>query len=395
MNTYEYKALDLSGKKQRGLIEADSRKDARERLVKQKLFPETIQPTRRSLRFKKEHRAVFYRELGALLQSGMPAFQALELIMNGRGDPALQRVAAAARDCVREGRSVGTAVSLSAGEISGFEAALLSAGEHSGALAPLLEQLADYLDREQEARKRMETAMVYPLVVFAAALIVAVVMLGALLPRTSTLLGQVEEIPALTRLMIAAGNVMLWGIPLLFLLTVAAVLTGKRYLIRNPAAIKRLHSALLCLPLLGRILRPLAIERFAGTMALLRRADIELVESVVFAGAATGNVSIANAADEAAEKIRNGQPAGMAVRGIDIIGSDVAAVLEVGQAGGDLCPMLQACAQRARREWENAAQQLLTLVEPLLILFVGLFVLLVSLAVLLPVFSMSSRLGSG
>ena len=393
MNTYEYKALDANGKRRRGLIEAAGTKDARERLAKMQLFAEMILPTRRMLPFKKEYRAVLYRELGALLDSGMPAFQALEMIMNGRAGSVVQRVAAAARDAVREGQGVAVALAGASGDASRFEATLLQAGERSGALGPLLGQLADYLERELEARRQIESAMIYPLVVFAAALVVAVVMLGALLPRTGALLGQMGEVPLLTRIMLVAGNAMLWGIPVLVPVVIMLVLLLRRHIRRNNDFAAAFHERILRIPVWRRVSRPLATERFAGTLAMLLESDVDLVEAVELAGAVTGNRSIASNAVLAAEEIRNGSTAAQAIGAIPFVGADVAPVVEVGQAGGMLSGMLNAYAGRARREWENAVRQLLTLVEPLLILAVGMFVLLVALAVLLPVFSMSAGLG--
>lgn len=393
MNSYEYKALDANGRRRRGLIEADGIKDARERLARMQLFAETILPTRRMLPFRKEHRAVLYRELGALLESGMPAFQALEMIMNGRAGSVVQRVAAAARDAVREGQGVAAGLSGASGDVSQFEATLLKAGERSGALGPLLGQLADYLERELEARRQIESAMIYPLVVFGAALVVAVVMLGALLPRTGALLGQMGEVPKLTRIMLAAGNVMLWGIPVFVPLLVIIVLLVRRRIKRDNDFAAAFHERILLIPVWRRVSRPLATERFAGTLAMLLQSDVDLVEAVELSGAVTGNRSVANNALEAASQIRNGSAAAQAIGAIPFVGADIASVVEVGQAGGMLSDMLNAYAARARREWENAVKQLLTLIEPLLILAVGLFVLLVALAVLLPVFSMSTGLG--
>jgi general secretion pathway protein F len=251
-------------------------------------------------------------------------------------------------------------------------------------------QLAEHLETSDEALERLRSAAIYPSFVLLLGIGVAVLLLGVLVPRAQAALAAggmalpaasllVVRVARLAALLAAAG---------LLLLALGAVAVSL-LCHRNPAHRRRLHRQLLRLPVAGRLIARLAAARFASTLAVLSRAGVPLVEGLVLAGQATGNLHLQARLTEVADEVRQGEAPSQAVERVTEIGPWLAEWMRVGEAGGCLDAMLSVAAQRARSGWERSVGRLLTLFEPLVLVCVGLFVLAVALAVLLPVTSLT------
>jgi general secretion pathway protein F len=390
MRTYAYKGFDASGRVAKGLVEAVTLKEARERLAADGILAERLQASGRAAPFRTDARAVVYRELGALLEAGLPLVRALDILIASPELPGSRHVLAGVRDRVREGAALAAAWTEASPSVTAFEQAVLEAAERSATLGEMLERLADFLEEQDRLRLRVQNALLYPAIVLGAGICVAVIMLGLLLPRAQAVLTSGgAALPWLTRALMASGRAMVrWGwAPLA--LAAGGLAAWRVRLRRDPARRAHWDRLVLRLPVAGRGLTLLANLRFARTLAVLVRGGVPLVDALALAGRATGNTWLAGLAVREAEAVRNGSSLSDAVRRIPTLASTLPGWIRIGEAGGGLDRLLDSAAQRYQARWDRFIGQSLALLEPLLILVIGGFVLLITLSILLPVFSLT------
>lgn len=393
MKTFEYRGYDARGAVQRGLVEAIGIKEARERLASDGILAERVSVTGRQIRLSNAERAVIYRELSALLAAGLPLVRALDILIAAPEAKDARLCLAGVRDRVREGMSLADAVSEASRSVTDFESAIIEAAEKSATVEETLERLADFLDEREALRQRVQAALIYPSIVFAAGVCVAILMLGLLIPRTRDLLDAGNAaLPALTAFMIGFGRVLTrWGLPVL-VLAVVAVLSVRKRIAADPGFRRRCDRLLFRLPVAGKGYTLLVNERFCRTLAVLLRGGVSLIDGVVLAGKATGSAWVGELADTAAESVRHGDKLSDAVQRVPPLAVFLPGWLRIGEAGGDMARLLENAGDRFNARWDRFIKFCLGLLEPVLILAIGGFVLLITLAVLLPVFTLSSGL---
>jgi len=394
LKTYEYKGFDRDGHVSKGLVEALSVKDAREKLADDGILTERLSVTGRKLRFPPASRAIFYRELSALLGAGLPLVRALELLIQSHEMMDSRMLLAGIRDAVREGSSLAGALSEASESITAFERVIIEAAEHSATVEPMLESLASFLEEQEKLKDRIHGALIYPTIVLTVGICVAVLMLGLLIPRARNMLADTGvPLPTLTRFMIGLGGVLMkWGV--LFMVVVGSLLFYLRYRLRHDTEFRRdWNRRLFRVPLLGRGYGILVSLRFSRTLSILLRGGVSLIEGLILAGRATGSAWLGHLAEAEAESVRHGSSLSDAVRRIPPLSESLPGWIQVGEASGGLERLLDSAADRYQDQWDRFVGRCLSFFEPLLILLIGGFVLLVTLAVLLPVFSLSQTIG--
>ncbi len=386
MMTFEYRGLDAAGKVCRGLLEAAEVKQARAELLRRGIMAEKIAAVSGAAGrpFNAAARALLYRELALLLQSGLPLVEALEVMLHA---PDLQRERAAiaeVRDRVKGGESLAQAAS--AWRADAGEGAVLAAGERAAALADVLERLAGLLEDQRHWRERALTALLYPAVVAGLAALITVGLLGVALPRFGRLMAEARiELPAFTRAMLRAGDAVMLAAPLLALAGGLAYWLWRRRLRADAAAACRWEGRLLAMPFIGPSRACLAALRFTRTLEMLLAGGIPLVEALPLAGNSTGNRWLAEQVRLAAEDLRHGASLAAVLERIPPLGALLGGWIGVGESGGMLERVLRHAGERLQRRWERITARRLALLEPALILAVGVVVLLTALAVLLPI----------
>ena len=398
MTTFEYKGFDASGRARSGLIEAADLKDARKRLAARGVLSEVLQAaggaaSRRAAKaaaFHAEIRTMFYRELAALLGSGVALVPALDVILQAPElDRARTRVAAA-RDAVREGRPLSAAMAQAAAQVSPFERAVMEVGERTGGMGEALDRLATFLEEQEKLREKLLTALLYPCVVVALAVIVAGLVLVFMLPMMQRLFAETQlELPWLTRALLAGGRAG-GGLLLALAALAAAFAPWFRRRLRADAALRiRMDRRLFALPLVGGGWRNLASLRFVRVLGLLLERGVGLIESVPMAGRASGSAWLADCALRETEAMGQGKPLVEVIRGIQPLHPSLAAWVQAGEAGGNLTGLLDNAAQRFQQSWDRLATRGMLFLEIGMLLAIGLFVALIALAVLLPILQLN------
>jgi general secretion pathway protein F len=405
VRTFSYRGYDRSGSSRRGLIEALDLKEAREKLSTRGILPERVWPAeneaggglpwRRRDVFGAEARVAFYRELGVLLAAGLPMVGALEILMESPelGVPAT--LLARVRDQVREGGSLASALSGVAPEVQPFEKAILEVGEKSGSLDGMLERLAFFLEEQNTLREKIVSALIYPAIILTFAILVAVVMLGFVVPSAAKVLAEQSSapLPLLTRGMMFVGKGLLWSLPVLLLAAVLGRGYVRRRVARDPAFHQALDRLRFRIPLVGRGYGIVTNLRCARTLSILLKGGVGLVDALPLAGRSTGSAWISSLMDTEADQVRHGSSLADAIRRVPPLAVSLPAWIQAGEASGALEKLLDTAGNAFQQHWNRFAGRTLSWLEPVLILMIGLFVLLVTLSILLPIMSLNRMLG--
>jgi general secretion pathway protein F len=404
VRTFAYKGFDATGAARRGLIEALDIKEARDKLAARGLFPEHVAPAGREAAERGdkgdrglglETRVAFYRELGVLTGAGLPLVHALEILMESPELGVSPVLLATVRDRVREGAGLSAALGAVTDRVRPFERAILEVGEKSGTLDAILERLAGFLEEQQQLRERVVSALLYPVIILGFALVVAVVMLGFVVPSAAAAISREVSItlPRLTRIMIGVGRGLVWGLPV----AIAAAAGGLWWLRHRLAARASTRLTLerlgFRLPLIGRGWGLIVNLRCARTMSILLKGGVPLVDALGLAGRSTGSEWVAGELERETNTVRHGSSLADALRRVPVLSVSLPAWIQAGEASGSLEKMLDTAGDAYQHQWNRFVSRTLSWLEPALIGLVGLFVFVVVLSVLLPIIALNKSLG--
>lgn len=398
MSSFSYNGFSSSGRPLSGLVEAADPKHARALLAARGIAVSDIAPATASsrsgaMRLPPAARAAAYRELSALLDSGVPLVPALEVLLEAPL-PAPHRLALAAlRDGVREGAPFSAVLARLPVRAAPLESAVLQVGERTGTLSQSFARLADILDEELAVRTRALSALLYPAVVVVVALLLGGGVMAFLLPRLQRLLAETGmPVPFFTRLLFGGGRLL--GALLLLAAAggTAAAFAFRRRTARDPSFAASLDRRLFALPFFGPARRELAALRFLRVLALLLERGVGLVEALPLAARASGSPLLSSEIARETDLLSRGKPLSDVFRDAAPLPPSLASWVRAGQSGGDLPGLLLHAASSLRQSFDRRTSRAITLLETGLTLVIGLFVALVALAVILPVLQMNRGL---
>lgn len=402
MAAFDYVAVDAGGRTVSGTLTADDAAAARALLARRKLAPLEITASRgaaparaaapaRKGAGKLDSRtlALVTRQLATLVTVS-PVEEALRAIALQADRPAVRAVLEGVHGGVMEGRRLSDAMALQGSAFPPLYRAMVSAGETSGALAPILERLADGLERDQVVRGKVITALVYPAVLAVVAIGVVLALMTFVVPRVVDQFDSMNQtLPLLTRLVIGLSNGMRdWGWLAAFLLAAAGV--AGVLALRNPAVRLGVDTAILRLPLIGRLTRDLHGAKMARTLSTMITAGLPVLEGLTITARTVSNRRLRLATEMMAEAVREGGGLSAAMRRADVFPPILVTMTASGEAGGRLEPMLERAAEYLEREFSTFTAVMLSLIEPAIIVVMGGVVALIVLSILLPILQINT-----
>ncbi len=404
MAAFEYLALDPRGREQKGLIEADSPRQARQLLREKQWAPLEVKQAkskedvnRGGFSFGRglsaRDLALVTRQLATLVQAALPIEEALRAAAAQSTSAKIKSMLLAVRARVMEGHSLAAALREYPSAFPELYRATVAAGEHAGHLGLVLDQLADYTDQRQQSRQKIQLALLYPVILMVASLAIVVLLLGYVVPDVvKVFVNTGQELPALTRGLIATSDVVKnWG--WLIVLGIIAGVLAMRAALRDPALRLRWHAFILRIPLIGRLSRATNTARFASTLAILTKSGVPLVEALSIAAAVIANLRIRERVVEAAQKVREGSSL---TRALDATGEFPPMMLHMiasGEKSGELDQMLARTARNQENDLAAQVSLLVGLFEPFMLVFMGAVVLVIVLAILMPILSLNQLVG--
>ncbi|MBY0544907.1 MAG: type II secretion system inner membrane protein GspF [Gammaproteobacteria bacterium] len=409
MAAYTYTALDSKGVQLEGVLEADSLRLARQQLrdqgyipVEVSIFAETAKNKLAStrlfsfggLRLTVKQLSLVTRQLATLLAAGIP----LEEVLLGVGEqaekPKIKSILLSVRSKVLEGNSLASGMADFPHAFPALYRATIAAGEQTGRLDTVLIRLADYTERQQEMRQKIQQALIYPTLMTSVSVIIVIFLMIFVVPKMVAVFSTNSQIlPLATRVLLVISHSMKYVGPA-FLVFGSAFLIGFAHILRkNKDVRRRFHRGLLKIPLLGKTIKAINTARFSRTFGILLAAGVPVLEAMKISADLVNNLPIHEALSVAILRVREGVAINQALKLSLYFPSMSLHLIASGEATGQLEAMLERAANNQEKEVERLIDTLLTLFEPLLILGMGSVVLFIVMAVLLPVFSLNQFAG--
>jgi len=422
MPVYEYQGLNDKGRKTSGLVDADSPRGARQKLRKQGVFPTSVvegkagavankstkpqrgkttsRPSSRDIDFAQYLQrvsvhdvAIATRQLSSLLSAGIPLVESIGTLAEQVEKEKLRLVLREVREKVNEGSSLADALGGYPVVFSSLYVNMVRAGEQAGALDQVLERLADHTEAMVDLRGKVSAALTYPALMMLVAVGVISFLMVYVIPKLTKLFRDRDmELPAITRVVMWVSESLqsywwLFGL----LLTFGLIFFARWH--RTEPGRRATDSFLLRIPMLGRMLRMVAISRFASTLSTLMVSGVPVLSAMRIVSNIVSNVILKEVIDEAEEAVREGEPMNRPLMRSGQFPPMVVHMISVGEKTGELAKMLERISITYESQVKRRLQTLTSLLEPLMILVMGGIVFVIALAVLLPMMNINSMAG--
>lgn len=394
MPAYRFEAADAAGIIHRGIIDADSSRQARAIIRERGQTPVEVVALSAEQhaghihlggRLKDADLALCTRQLASLLSARLPLERALNALVEQAESARIRERFAAVRSDVVSGQTLTQAMAKFPRDFPETYRALISAGEQSGDLAQVMSRLATYVENRTALVSKVRMAFTYPVIVALVALLVIIALLTYVVPQVVSVFNQTrQDLPLLTVVLISVSSfIRSWG--WLLLLVVAGAIIAFRYSLRAPTARMSFHASLLRMPLFGRLIRGVNAARFASTLAILSSSGVPLIRALEAGANTLNNEAMKAEVREALVRVREGAPLARALGVGKSFPPLLVHMIASGEATGELPQMLERAAETLSQEVERKTLTMTTLLEPILILVTGGIVLMIVLAVLLPI----------
>jgi len=394
MPAYSYTALSLNGEKKKGVLSAQSEREAR-RLVKElNLTPVNIQEAKGNLsrisKVKNKDIVIMTRQLATLLEANTPIIDALKITADQSNNKNLVQILYNLREDVIQGKRLGLSMQKYPGVFSDTYTSLVTAGDSSGNLDVIFEKLADYLEESASTRQKVISALTYPIILIGFSIVVIISLLAFVLPQV---VGQFvkagAELPFITKALLGVSN----NIVLITIISIILIL-GITYLykqfIKKVDNQIRFHKYIISFPMIGNFMLISEIERFSTTMTLLLESGSNLDIALDEASKIFNNKYLSNLILNAKKDVIEGKDFIISLKQTQIFPDIFIQLISSGYRSGNLIKMFRKVADFMKSEIDTKRSVFLSLLEPFVIIFMGGFIMLIVLAILIPIMQMNT-----
>ncbi len=398
MPEYKYRSSNLSGRVVRGQIFAENEEDLRGKLRENQLFLisfEEVSEVSPGQRIKPRQLADFCRELGTLIQAGVPLIRAF-VIMSERDIPERQKkVYAELYKSLQKGYSLSEAMERQGRAFPALLTNMFRAGEAGGNLDTTALKMADHYDKSYKIARKVRSAMTYPIILLVVTVAVLLIIFLAVLPRFFAIFETMNAtLPGITRFMLSLSEGLRthWQAVLIFLL--GFLLLIKLLVSMKPVRIF-MNKMKLRMPVAGKFVKIICTARFARTLASLYTSGLSIMNALRNARGTIGNAYIESQFDTLMTNIRSGESLSEAVSKIDGFDKKLASCIVIGEETGKLDSMLSSMAESYDYELSMATEKLTSLIEPVMIVVLALVIGSIMISVMMPLTTLYSTIGSG
>ena len=393
MPAYSYTAINQDGAKKKGILSAESEREARKLVKDLKLTPLKVSESKdlgKTLKIKDKDIVIMTRQLATLLEASTPIVEALNITANQLQNKNLVYILYSLKEDIVQGKRLGSSMKKFPGVFSDTYISMVTAGDSSGNLDIVFNKLADYLEESASIKQKVISALTYPLILIGFSIVVIISLLAFVLPQV---VGQFikagAELPFITKFLIGISNNI---IPILIVIVISIGIIFyfyKNYVskIENKIIFDR---KLLNTPLLGNFILNSELERFSSTMVLLLASgtnlDVALEEcSIIFNNKFLSKI-ILNAKNDVVE----GKDFIVSLKNEGVFPDIFIQLVSSGYRSGNLVKMFNKVSHFLKSEIENKRAIFLSLLEPIVIIFMGGFIMLIVLAILIPIMQMNT-----
>jgi type IV pilus assembly protein PilC len=398
--SYAWKGRNRAGSVQEGALVADSKELALAQLRRQNIVVTGIRERGKEISLSKMGRkvppkilAVFTRQFSVMIDAGLPLVQCLEILALQQEHKNFQKILLQVRQDVEAGSTLADAMRRHPKAFDNLYVNMIAAGEAGGILDTILQRLSVYIEKAVKLRSQVRSALIYPTAVIVIAAIVVAVILLKVIPTFAALFTSLgAELPFPTRVVIAASN-FLARYFIFIVIAIGAIAYGIRRYYRTYRGRRVIDGLLLKTPILGTILRKIAVARFCRTLATLTSSGVPILESLDITARTAGNAIVEDAVLETRKSVEGGKTIVEPLKDSNVFPNMVVQMIGVGEQTGALDAMLNKIADFYEDEVDVAVQGLVKLMEPVMIFILGVIIGGIVIAMYLPMFTLISKIG--
>ncbi|HEX8172737.1 MAG TPA: type II secretion system F family protein [Thermoanaerobaculia bacterium] len=400
MPTFEWKGTARNGQTQTGVLVADSKDAVINVMRRQQIVVTAVKEKGKEIALPKfggrvapQQIAIFTRQFSVMIDAGLPLVQCLEILGAQQENKTFKRTLIQIRQDVESGSSLADAMRKHPKVFNDLFTNMVAAGEAGGILDTILQRLATYIEKAVKLNSQVKSAMIYPVAVISIAAIVVAIILWKVIPVFASLFESLgAQLPLPTRVVIALSNFIAsfwWLITMLIIVTIYAV---RRY--HQTYKGKRvLDGLLLKMPVLGMLLRKIAVARFCRTLSTLTSSGVPILDGLQITARTAGNSVVEDAIMATRKSVEEGKTIAEPLGDTEVFPPMVVQMIAVGEQTGALDTMLTKIADFYEDEVDVAVAGLMKLLEPILIAFLGVAIGGIVIAMYMPMFSLIGQIG--
>jgi type IV pilus assembly protein PilC len=400
MPTFEWKGTARNGQVQTGVVVADSKDAVINNMRRQQIVVTAVKEKGKEIalpkfggRVPQQLIAIFTRQFSVMIDAGLPLVQCLEILGGQQEHKTFKRTLIQVRQDVESGSNLADAMRKHPKVFNDLFTNMIAAGEAGGILDTILQRLSQYIEKAVKLNSQVKSAMIYPVAVISIAGIVVAVILWKVIPVFATLFESLgAELPLPTRVVIALSNFIgdFWWAMIMGVTT--TIYSLRRYHETHKGR-RVLDGILLKMPVMGMLLRKIAVARFCRTLATLTSSGVPILDGLSITARTSGNAIVEDAIMSTRKSVEEGKTISEPLGDTDVFPSMVVQMIAVGEQTGALDTMLSKIADFYEDEVDTAVAGLMKLLEPVLIAFLGVAIGGIVIAMYMPMFSLIGQIG--
>ena len=393
MPSYSYTAINDAGIKKKGILSADSEREARKLVKDLKLTPLKISESKnldKTLRIKNKDIVLMTRQLATLLEASTPIVDSIDITARQTKNKNLIQILYNLKEDLVQGKRLGNSMKKFPGIFSDTYVSMVSAGDSSGNLDTVFSKLADYLEESASIRQKVISALTYPLILIGFSFIVVISLLAFVLPQViDQFIKAGAELPFITKFLIGISNNIIPIILVITFLSVGFYYVYKKYTKKEKNKLL-VDKKILAIPFLGNFILNSELERFSSTMELLLASGTNLDIALEECSKIFNNQYLSNIIMNARNDVVEGKDFIITMKQNEIFPDIFIQLIASGYRSGNLEKMFNKVSNFMKSEIENKRSVFLSLLEPIVIIFMGGFIMMIVLAILIPIMQMNT-----
>jgi type IV pilus assembly protein PilC len=402
MPVFTYRGTNRAGTSVAGEMSASNKTELQTLLRRQQITPTKMSEKGKEFNLptfgggvKPKELAIFTRQFSVMIDAGLPLVQCLEILASQQENKTFQKVLIGTRSAVEGGSTLSAAMKQYPKVFDPLYTNMVEAGETGGILDTILQRLSTYIEKNVKLQRAVKSALVYPVGVLTIAAGVITLLLWKVVPVFATLFaGLGVDLPLPTKVVIAASNFVGSVFGLLIVVGIIAIIAGLKVWYGTPQGRMAIDTAILKMPVLGVVMRKIAVARFTRTLGTLIASGVPILEGLDITAKTSGNAVIEKALNRVRKALEEGKSLTEPLKDSNVFPGMVTQMIAVGEQTGAMDAMLQKIADFYEEEVDAAVKDLLTALEPIMIVFLGGVVGGVVISMYLPLFSLIGKLAS-
>jgi type IV pilus assembly protein PilC len=400
MPVYTYKGTNRAGSAVSGEVSAASKDDVKNQLRRQQITATKMSEKGKEFNLptfgggvNAKELAIFTRQFSVMIDAGLPLVQCLEILASQQENQTFQKVLTGTRGSVEGGATLSAAMRQYPKVFDALYVNMVEAGETGGILDTILQRLSTYIEKNVKLKRAVQSAMIYPIGVLSIAGAVIILLLWKVVPIFATLFaGLGVDLPLPTKIVIGMSNFIGSIFGLLIVVAIVGFIFGIKVWYGTDQGRYVLDSIILKLPVLGILMRKIAVARFTRTLGTLIASGVPILEGLDITAKTAGNAVVERALQKVRKSLEEGKSLTEPLKDSEVFPGMVTQMIAVGEQTGAMDAMLQKIADFYEEEVDAAVKDLLTALEPIMIVFLGVVVGGVVISMYMPLFSLIGKL---